>query len=61
MKNIDNSEVIFIESTVHFVPGMIINRIWRWQYATRKNIARPFKMMIYNLRKRMNQPKLIVK
>lgn len=61
MKDMENSEVFFIESTVHFVPSAIINRLWRWQYTTRKNIARPIKMMIYNLHKRMNQPKLIVK
>jgi hypothetical protein len=34
---------------VNFLPMAIINKVWRWQYLTRKRVARAIKLYFYEL------------
>jgi hypothetical protein len=43
---------------VKFLPMAIYNKVWRWQYMTRKKIATKIKVFFYRMKIKLLKPKL---
>ena len=55
-----NESAIFTESTIKHQPTRVYNSIWRWQYRTLRNLARPFKKLQRRILKHYSKPRLYI-